>query len=143
MNKLISFAQRLSIPLLRISLGIVLLWIGALKFVDPSPVVGLINASIFSFLAFNGFVYILGVVEVVIAILLFTGRQLEYTGLLLIALFGGTLIIFLTAPGPVYGEAGFPFLALPGEFLLKDLVLMSAALVLITAGSMSTAAKTA
>jgi hypothetical protein len=26
----------------------------------------------------------------------------------------------------VYGDTGFPLLALPGEFLLKDLVLMAA-----------------
>jgi uncharacterized membrane protein YkgB len=41
---------------LRISLGIILLWIGALKFVDPSPVVELLGASL-PFLASAGFVY--------------------------------------------------------------------------------------
>jgi uncharacterized membrane protein YkgB len=35
---LISYARRINGPFLRISLAIILAWIGALKFVDPSPV---------------------------------------------------------------------------------------------------------
>jgi uncharacterized membrane protein YkgB len=69
---LISFARRISGPFLRFSLAIILGWIGALKFVDPSPVVELLQASL-PFLAFNGFVFVLGAVEIVVAILLVTG----------------------------------------------------------------------
>lgn len=46
-------------------------------------------------------------------------------------LFAGTLLIFLIAPAVSYGEAGFPMLSPAGEFLLKDLVLMAAAVTLI------------
>jgi uncharacterized membrane protein YkgB len=105
-------------------------WIGALKFVDPSPVVGLLDASL-SFLAFPAFVYVLGVVEVICAMFLFSGIGLRYVGVVLIGLFAGTLLIFLIAPVVSYGEAGFPLLSLAGEFLLKDLVLMAAAVTLI------------
>ena len=44
MNTLIVYFQRIATPFLRVSLGVVLSWIGALKFVDPSPVVGLLDA---------------------------------------------------------------------------------------------------
>ena len=49
--------------------------------------------------------------------------------------FAGTLLIFLIAPKVVYGDMGFPLLALPGEFLLKDLVLMAASVSLTAMAS--------
>jgi hypothetical protein len=43
-----------------------------LKFVDPSPVVALLQASL-PFLASSAFVYLLGAVEIAVAVLLITG----------------------------------------------------------------------
>ena len=43
---IIATAQRIAGPFLRLSLAIILAWIGALKFVDPTPVVGLLQASL-------------------------------------------------------------------------------------------------
>jgi uncharacterized membrane protein YkgB len=123
-------AQRFAAPFLRISLGLVLLWIGALKFADPSPVIDILEAS-FSFLAFEGFVYLLGVFEIAAAVLLFLGVGVRYVGLALIGMFAGTLVIFLIAPALSYGKAGFPMLSLAGEFLLKDVVLMAATVALL------------
>ena len=119
---IVAIAQRIAGPFLRISLAIILAWIGALKFADPAPVVSLLQASL-PFLAFDAFVYLLGAVEIVTAILLVTGIALPYAGLVTIGLFAGTLTIFVIAPG----VTGFPFLTLAGQFLLKDLGLMAAA----------------
>jgi len=130
MQPLFSLAERCSTPLLRLSLGVILGWIGALKFVDPSPVVGLLQAS-FSFLAHPEFVYALGAAEVAAAVLLFLGVAQRWVGILCMGLFSGTLAIFLIAPAVSYGEAGFPNLSLAGQFLLKDLVLFAAALALV------------
>lgn len=124
MDAIFSLSQRASYPLLRISMGVVLGWIGALKFADPTPVVGLLGAS-FSFLAAPGIVYILGAVEVALGLMLLAGIVVRYAGLALMGLFLGTLAIFLIAPKVTYGDAGFPLLSLPGEFLLKDLVLFA------------------
>ena len=121
-NQLISIARRINGPFLRISLAIILAWIGVLKFVDPSPVVGLLQASL-PFLAFNAFVYLLGAVEIVVAILLITGYLQAYAGLVTVGLFLGTLTIFVIAPS----VTNFPTLSLAGQFLLKDLGLMAAA----------------
>src|SRR3954447_21910293 len=121
-HQLIGIARRIHGPFLRISLAIILAWIGVLKFVDPSPVVGLLQASL-PFLAFNAFVYLLGTVEIVVAILLATGIALPYAGLVTVGLFAGTLTIFGIAPA----VTGFPVLTLAGQFLLKDLGLMAAA----------------
>jgi uncharacterized membrane protein YkgB len=48
----VSSARRISGSFLRLSLAIILAWIGALKFVDPSSVVELLQASL-PFLALN------------------------------------------------------------------------------------------
>jgi len=37
-NALTQLVNRIAYPFLRIAMGIVLVWIGGLKFVDPSPV---------------------------------------------------------------------------------------------------------
>ena len=126
MDALFAAAQRVVAPLLRISLGIILLWIGTLKFVDPSSVVMLLEASL-PFLAFDGFVYALGVVEVVAALALVLGIGIRYVGLLVLGLFAGTLTIFVISPM----VTGFPFLNLAGQFLLKDFVLFAATLMVI------------
>lgn len=130
-DPIFAIARQVAEPFLRISLGIILLWIGALKFVDPSPVVGLIEASL-PFLAFNAFVYLLGALEVIAAILLFGRIAVRYVGLLVLGLFTGTLLIFLIAPA----VTGLPFLTLAGQFLLKDLVLFAATVMLIAQDSM-------
>ena len=126
MNALTQLVSRIAYPFLRIAMGIVLVWIGGLKFVDPSPVVGLIGASPFAPLASNGFVYMLGVAEVIVGVLLFANIQVKYVGILNMALFVGTILILILTPKVAYGDAGFPLLSLPGEFLLKDIVLMAA-----------------
>jgi uncharacterized membrane protein YkgB len=126
MDALLQLISRISYPLLRISMGVILVWIGGLKFVDPSPVVGLIGASPYAFLASNGFVYLLGTAEVIVGLLLFANYQTKYVGAITMLLFVGTLSIFATTPKVAYGDMGFPLLSLPGEFLLKDLVLFAA-----------------
>jgi NADH dehydrogenase len=115
-------------PALRISLSVIVLWIGLLKFSDPAPVVGLIQASPFHLFGNVGFVHFLGLLEVIAGALLLLNRLTRYVGLLVVLLFAATLSIFLTTPAVVYGTAGFPHLTLAGQFLLKDLVLAMSAI---------------
>jgi uncharacterized membrane protein YkgB len=129
-NRLFGVVERIAGPLLRISLGLTLLWIGALKFADPSPVVGLLHASL-PFLAFKGFVYTVGALEIAASVLLFAGIAVRYVGLLVLLVFAGTLTIFVVAPGVTYGPHGFPYLSLAGQFLLKDFVLAAAAISMV------------
>src|SRR5215208_2065246 len=97
MDNLFIAAQRIAPPLLRISLGIIVLWIGALKFVDPSPVVMLLKASL-PFLAFDGFVYAVGGVGVVAALARSLGSGVRCVGLLVLGLFRGTLTSLVMSP---------------------------------------------
>lgn len=126
MDALSQLMNRIAYPFLRIAMGLVLVWIGGLKFADPSPVVGLIGASPFAFLASNGFAYLLGAAEIVVGLLFWANIQVKYVGILNMGLFVGTIAILILTPKVAYGDAGFPVLSLPGEFLLKDTVLMAA-----------------
>ena len=140
MKNVFQFIERIAPAFLRISLGLILFWIAALKFIDPSPVRGLLAASL-SLLAFNAFVYVLGALEIIAAVLLIGGLWLRYVGLLCLVLFAGTLTIFLIAPAVTYGGHGFPFLSLAGQFLLKDLVLAAAAVTIAATDASRQAAK--
>ena len=122
MKNVFPFIERIGPSFLRFSLALVLLWIAALKFVDPTPVRMLLHASL-PFLAFNAFVYVLGALEIIAALLLIAGVWVRYVGLFCLILFIGTLTIFVIAPA----VTGFPFLTLAGQFLLKDVVLAAAA----------------
>ncbi|TME94547.1 MAG: DUF417 family protein [Chloroflexi bacterium] len=141
-DSLFDLAQRIGEPLLRFAMGLVLLWIAALKFVDPAPVRGMLEASLPIF-ASNGFVYSLGVLEILAALLLFAGLWVRYVGLALLLLFGGTLTIFLVAPAITYGSHSFPILSLAGQFLLKDTVLAAAAINLVAMDSARARARSA
>ena len=141
-DSLFDLAQRIGEPLLRFAMGLVLLWIAALKFVDPAPVRGMLEASL-PILASNAFVYSLGVLEILAALLLLAGLWVRYVGLALLLLFGGTLTIFLVAPAITYGSHSFPILSLAGQFLLKDTVLAAAAINLVAMDSATARARSA
>ena len=66
------------------------------------------------------------------AVLLVANLAVRYVGLLVVLVFARTLTIFLTTPAVPYGNAGFPVLSLAGQFLLKDVVLAAAALMVVT-----------
>jgi uncharacterized membrane protein YkgB len=125
-------------PLLSISLGLVLLWIGSIHLVDPQPVVSLLSRSL-PLLAFDAFVYVLGALEVIAGILLMAGLWVRYVALLSLALFAGTLIVFVIAPG----VTAFPLLSLMGQLPLKDVVLACVAITLIARDAASQEAKRA
>ena len=123
MKAVFEFVERIAPSFLRISLGLVVLWIGALHLQNPHSTVVLLSMSL-PFLAFGAFVSVLGTLEVIAGMLLIAGLWLRYVGLLTLVLFAGTLTIFVIAPR----VTGFPILNLTGEFLLKDLVLATAAI---------------
>jgi uncharacterized membrane protein YkgB len=123
MKTVFQFVERIAPYALRISLGLVLLWIGALHLQNPQSIVVLLSMSL-PFLASSAFVYVLGALEVIAGVLLIAGLWVRYVGLLTLVLFAGTLTIFVIAPA----VTGFPILTLIGQFLLKDVVLASAAI---------------
>jgi uncharacterized membrane protein YkgB len=118
----------------RYSLVVVLAWIGLGKYVKMEARV-LIEHSplmswIYDYLSATTVARGLGTMEIVAALLIasrpVSPRASLVGSALAVVLFTGTLSFLFTTPGVVANHAaGVPILsALPGQFLLKDLVLM-------------------
>ncbi len=117
------------IALLRISLGVVFFWFGALKLVPGlSPAEGLIRATL-TFVPMEIFLPMLAVWEMAIGLGFITGRMMRLTILLLFLQMPGTLSPLALRPDLVWNQ--FPLgLTLEGQYIVKNLVLISAALVI-------------
>lgn len=122
----------------RYGLVVVLAWIGAGKYVKMESRV-LIQHSplmswIYDFLSFKAVANALGTMEIIAATLIAVRplwpRISALGSALAILLFLGTISFLFTTPGVIADFVhGFPVLsAQPGQFLLKDLVLMGVAL---------------
>ena len=127
--------------LVRYTLVVVIAWIGALKYTsyEATAIQPLIaHSPIFSWLystfSVRTFAAMLGSLEIVAALLIAVRPlfpRLSVIGSAMgILLFLSTLSFLFTTPGVTVASAGgFPVLSgLPGQFLLKDLVLVSASL---------------
>jgi uncharacterized membrane protein YphA (DoxX/SURF4 family) len=117
------------ITILRVALGLVFVWFGALKFVPGlSPAEDLVQATV-PFLPGAYFMPFLGLWEVVIGLGFLTGRALRFTILLLFLQMPGTLAPVVLLPARVFTL--FPIgLTLEGQYIVKNLVLIAAALVI-------------
>jgi uncharacterized membrane protein YphA (DoxX/SURF4 family) len=118
---------------LRVTLGVVFLWFGALKlFSDLSPAAGLAGRTI---LALSGglvepalSVPVLGIWESLIGLGLLTGKAMRATLLLLFVQMPGTVTPIVLFPDDVFVRMPF-VLTLEGQYIFKNLVLVSAAIV--------------
>jgi reactive chlorine resistance protein C len=128
----------------RYGLVVVLLWIGGMKFtayeaegIKPLVTNSPLMSWIYKVMSVGGFSALLGVVEVAIGLLIAL-RPVWPLGSamgsgLAVGTFLTTLTFLFTTPGWEPSLGGFPALShMPGEFLLKDLVLLGASL--FTAG---------
>lgn len=126
---------------IRYGLVLVLLWIGGMKFTvyEAEGISGLVSNSplmswAYSLFGVQTFSAILGVTEILIALLIaarpFSARVSAVGSALAVAMFLSTLSFMLTTPGVWEQSAGgFPALSVaPGQFLVKDFVLLGAAL---------------
>jgi uncharacterized membrane protein YkgB len=117
------------ITVLRIALGLVFVWFGALKFVPGlSPAENLVRATV-PFLPAEFFLPFLGFWEVTIGLGFLTGRALRLTILLLFLQMPGTLAPVLLLPERVFTHIPVG-LTLEGQYIVKNLVLIAAALVI-------------
>jgi uncharacterized membrane protein YphA (DoxX/SURF4 family) len=120
---------RHGIDILRIALGVVFIWFGALKlFPGVSPAEELVRATV-PWIPGGLFLPLLALWEIAIGVGFLTGRALRITILLLFLQMPGTLAPVVLLPERVF--AVFPFaLTLEGQYIVKNLVLIAAALVI-------------
>ena len=127
-RRITRWMARAGVPILRVALGIIYIWFGALKLVPGlSPAEQLVRDTV-AFLPGDLFVPFLGVWEVAIGLGFLTGRGLRLVILLLFLQMPGTLSPIVLLPDRVFTM--FPFgLTLEGQYIVKNLVLVAAALV--------------
>jgi uncharacterized membrane protein YkgB len=123
------FLARIGVPLLRISLGVVFLWFGLLKILDVSPVSGLVARTIYWFDP-DVVVPTLGAVEVFVGLCLLAGRLMRVALPLLVLQMAGTFLVLVLLPDIAFRDGNPLLLTVEGEFVVKNLVLLSAGLVI-------------
>lgn len=138
-----STAQSVGTYALRFSLIGVLGWIGAMKFTayEASAIEGLVASSplmswLYGVVSVQGVSNIIGTVEIATALTLLVGLWSARVGLAgavaAAVTFLVTLSFLFSAPGWEASLGGFPALSVvPGQFLLKDTVLLAGAIFLI------------
>lgn len=132
--------ERAGVVIIRYGLALALIWIGCLKFTvyeaegikplaENSPLLkGLIGS-----LGVAGFAQLLGFAEIATGLLIccrpFQPKLSFYGSLAATVTFLITLTFLFTTPGIIQDGHSFPFLSpMPGQFILKDLVLLGASI---------------
>lgn len=117
------------LTIMRIGLGIVFFWFGALKLVPGlSPAEDLVRNTIY-FVDPDWFLYVLAVWEMLIGLGLILGKYMRITLLLLFLQMPGTALPLVILPSTVW--TAFPYgLTLEGQYIVKNLVLIGAGLAL-------------
>ena len=133
-ERLTDWMAQHGVTLLRLSVGIVFLWFGGLKFFpNLSPAEGLatrtIEALTFGIVTPQVSLPVLAIWEVLIGLGLLTGKFMRVTLLLLFVQMLGTVTPIVLFPDEVFKV--FPIgLTLEGQYIVKNLVLISAGIVI-------------
>jgi len=121
--------HRWSVPALRIALGLVFLWFGALKVFGVSPITPMLRAT-YPLMALPAFTVVLGVWEMLIGIGLVFKLALRHALLLMCLHLVGTLAAAWLAPSYFFLNGNPLVLTVNGEFVAKNLVFLMAGFVI-------------
>ena len=122
------FMSKWGVTLLRDSLGIIYIWFGALKPMGLSPAQELVENTVYWFENPKTFVPILGIWEVIIGITMIVKPLIRISIVLLFIQMPGTFLPLILFPEVCF--TNFPFgLTLEGQYIVKNLIIISAALV--------------
>jgi len=124
------FSENFLVKVLRVVIGVVFIWFGALKILGYNPVFDLIYNSMAPFLASGVGLIVLGIVEVFIGAMLLSNRARFLTHLLLVLHLLGTFSTFIFGWHVIF-DPYFPILTLAGEFVVKNFILVMSGLVVL------------
>ena len=126
-RQIAGWMRQYGVLILRYSLGIVFIWFGALKPLGMSPAEELVRNTVY-FVDEDFFLIVLGVWEVLIGIGLLFRPMLRLAILLLFLQMPGTMLPLVLLPEVCFTQ--FPFgLTMEGQYIIKNLVLIGAGLV--------------
>lgn len=122
------YMEKYGTRLLRYALAVTFIWFGALKPLGLSPAAGLVERTVYWFEP-RVFVPILGWWEVLIGVFLLFRSTIRASLFLLFIQMPGTMLPLVLLPDVCFTR--FPYgLTLEGQYIIKNLVLIGAALVL-------------
>ncbi len=122
------FMSKWGITFLRYSLGLIYIWFGILKPFGLSPAQELVENTVYWFDNPKTFVPILGWWEVVIGLTMCIRPLIRVSIFLLFIQMPGTFLPLILLPEVCFNN--FPFgLTLEGQYIIKNLIIISAALV--------------
>ena len=128
-HKIIHWLRGAFIPMARISLFIVYTWFGMLKVLGLSPASGLVhdlfNATI-HFMSFNTFYVLFAWFEVLIGVMFLVPKLTRYVLPLLMIHMVTTFLPLVFLPSEAW--SGFMVLTLPGQYIIKNLVIIAVAI---------------
>ena len=135
--------QHIGTGIMRYGLALVLAWIGAMKFtayeaqaIQPLVANSPFMSWIYSIFSVQAFAILLGIGEITTAVFIalrpFSAKIAAIGSGVAVLIFLGTLSFLFSTPGWEASLGGFPALSVvPGQFLIKDVVLLGAALWLL------------
>ena len=113
---------------LRVCLGIVFVWFGSLKLIGKSPVAELVAHTVY-WVPSELFVPFLGVWEIAVGVGLLFAAALRLTLFLFWLQMAGTFLVLVVKPAIAFQGGNPLLLTTEGEFVIKNLVLIAAGLV--------------
>ena len=122
------------IVFLRLSIGLIFIWFGGLKFfpgASPAEELALSAISVLTFNLIPGSValFLLAAFEVLIGVGLIIGRQMRVILLMLILQMVGTMSPLLLFPDIVFQSPPF-LLTIEGQYIIKNVIVISSAMVI-------------
>ena len=127
-SKIAGWMAQYGLPLLRYSIAIVFIWFGLLKPLGMSPAADLVARTVVWFSP-GWFVPFLGWWEVLIGLTLLYRPLIRVSILLLFLQMPGTMLPLVFLPEVCFTQIPFG-LTLEGQYIIKNLVLISAGLVI-------------
>ncbi len=121
--------QLISLPLLRLAIGIVFIWFGALKVSNHTPVADFV-ANTLPWFDRAWVVPALGIFEILIGLALISGRLVTVVCAALVAHLAGTFLSLIMQPDVTFQNGNPLMLTTEGEFVVKNLVFIAAGLVI-------------
>ncbi len=116
------------IRMLRICLGIIFFWFGFLKVIGKSPVMGLVAKTVY-WVPPQLFVPFLGFWEMAVGAGLLCAVALRMTLFLFWLQMAGTFLVLVVRPDIAFQGGNPLLLTTEGEFVIKNLILIAAGLV--------------
>ena len=127
-NVMITTARDYGITILRAALGVVFVWFGVLKVIDRSPVGELVAGTVY-WVDPAWFLPFLGAWEVAVGVGLLAGVALRLVLFLFWLQMTGTFLVLVLRPDLAFQGGNPLLLTTTGEFVIKNLVLIAAGLV--------------